>query len=439
MARTADPKKRALPKPQRLRLKNGLRVVVVPLPHLHTVAAGVFARAGSRYESPKTNGLSHFLEHMLFRGTADHPSPYAFNLALESLGGSLRAATHVDFTVYDVAVPPENLTASLALLAAPFHSPMFKDIETEKRIVAEEILSDLDESGREVDIENLSRRLLFGKNPLAFKITGHASRVKTFTRAHLRTHLKRHYGAENLVLCLAGPVSLTKARAAAERTFGRIPRGKRVPVPAVPKVSARAARFLAADRRSSQADVRICFRTFGQRDPRITALHVLGRVLDDGLSSRLYRRICEDSGLAYDAFGSAEVYEDTGVFDFGATVSHEKSGLVVEEFFQMLREIKNGDVTAQELEKAKTRHGYSLTTTLDQAESMMSFYGVETLFGIEDSLAEIQDRVRRVTLKDLVTVAREVFDPRGAHCVTVGDPKSRRLAERAFRTAVAKG
>lgn len=331
--------------------------MVVPLPHLHSVAAGVFSRAGSRYERPETNGLSHFLEHMLFRGTREHPSAYAYNLALESLGGSLRAATHVDFTVYDVTVPKENLGASLALLAEPFGAPLMLDIETEKRIVAEEILGDLDTSGRELDIENLSRRLLFGRDPLAYKITGSARRVQSFTRAQLRAHLRRHYGARNLVLCLAGPVTPKEALAAAQRAFGAIPPGVRRALPAVPPAGRRGAKFLGADRRSSQADVRICFRTPGQRDKRVTALHVLGRVLDDGLSSRLYRRICEDSGLAYDAFGSAEVYEDTGVFDLGATVSPKKAGAVITEFFAMLEEIRAGSVTPAELEKAKTRHG----------------------------------------------------------------------------------
>ena len=137
----------------------------------------MFVRAGSRYEDAPTNGLSHLLEHMVFRGTATHPSSYAFNRVIEDLGGSLDAATQVDSTSFELEVPPENVLAGMAPFAEIFRAPVFADLETEKRILREEILEDLDEDERDVDAENIARALLYGEHPLGYSITGSLANV----------------------------------------------------------------------------------------------------------------------------------------------------------------------------------------------------------------------------------------------------------------------
>src|SRR5207248_5592224 len=126
-------------------LANGLRLVTVELPHLHTAALVVYAKVGSRYETPADNGLSHFLEHMLFRGTERHPSSYALNYAIEDLGGTLYAETGRDYSLYQISVNPELVGQGIALLADIFAAPAFTQIELEREIVLEEINEDLDE------------------------------------------------------------------------------------------------------------------------------------------------------------------------------------------------------------------------------------------------------------------------------------------------------
>ncbi|MFW6085971.1 MAG: M16 family metallopeptidase [Myxococcota bacterium] len=190
----------------RVTLDNGLRVVVSPLGHLHTVSVGLFVAAGSRHEDDRTNGLSHMLEHMLFRGTANHPSAYALNLAIERLGGTLYGATHADFTTYQVDVPPANVEPVLRLFVEILTAPLFRDLDVEKRVLREEILEDLDEDGNDVDADNVVRQLLFSPHPLGFKITGSLDNVQGFTPQDLRAHLQRLYGARNMVLCVAGAV-----------------------------------------------------------------------------------------------------------------------------------------------------------------------------------------------------------------------------------------
>src|SRR3954463_7249456 len=144
-----------------LTLSNGLRVVLVPQPNVHRAVAALYLRAGSRFETAADNGISHFLEHMVFRGTASLRTAHDQALAFERLGGTLYAATHVDHGVMSVAVPPQNLERVIGLLADVTISPRFSELEVERGIVREEILEDLDDDMRDVDPDNLSRELIY--------------------------------------------------------------------------------------------------------------------------------------------------------------------------------------------------------------------------------------------------------------------------------------
>src|SRR5580704_3958445 len=153
-------------------LTNGLRVVVAPLPQLHRSHVALWARVGSRFERGEENGISHFLEHMIYRGTARVPSAHAVNLAFERLGGSLFASTQVDHGIFSLTLPPESLDEACRLFGEVLSEPAFLDIDIERGIVVEEILEDLDDEGRQVDADNLSRALIYKDHPLGFTITG---------------------------------------------------------------------------------------------------------------------------------------------------------------------------------------------------------------------------------------------------------------------------
>ena len=155
-----------------LELGNGLDVVLVPMEGVHRAVASLYLRVGSRFEGQHDNGISHFLEHMVFRGTPSMASAHDQALAFERLGATLYAATHVDHGVMTVSVPPTNLERVLALLAEVAVAPRFSHIEVERGIVREEILEDLDDDGRDVDADNITRALMYPEHPLGFTITG---------------------------------------------------------------------------------------------------------------------------------------------------------------------------------------------------------------------------------------------------------------------------
>src|SRR6185369_12633384 len=233
----------------RARLSNGLRMLTIETPHLHTASVCLYVRAGSRYETPATNGLSHFLEHMLFRGSGRYPSSFALNLAIEELGGTLYAETGRDYSLYQITLHPKQVARGLEILGDLFSSPAFRDIDLERKIVVEEILEDLDDRGRNVNVDDQSRRLAWGNHPLGYPITGPMRNVKRFSLADVRAHFRRFYGAANMVLAVAGPLDHGDVRAQAREAFARVHPGSRRR-PRAPQPNSHGPRFRAVHNES---------------------------------------------------------------------------------------------------------------------------------------------------------------------------------------------
>lgn len=401
-------------------LSNGLPVVLVPQPAVHRAVASLYLRVGSRFETAANNGVSHFLEHMVFRGTSSLPSAHDQALAFERLGGTLYAATHVDHGVMSVGVPPSNLERVLALLGEVTIAPRFTEIEVERGIVREEILEDLDDDGRDIDADNLARAVMYDEHPLGFTITGGLDALDRFDERMLRAHHARHYTTANAVLCVAGRIGDVDACVrTVERCFGAMPRGERVPVTPPPELPKRP-RFSAVENTSSQTDLRIAFRAASERDPQEPAVEMLMRVLDDGMSTRLYERICDRLGLCYDVSGMFEAYEDDGVLDVAAGAQHERATLVTKEIFSLLHDLAAHGPTDDELDKARDRHLWSVEAMLDDAEATAGFYGLAALAGIARSPLARHDEIARVTREEVRAAAELVFRPERLCAVAVG-------------------
>ena len=188
-------------KPVRKTLSNGLRLVAVPMPHVHRSVVEIQLRTGSRFESREENGISHFLEHMLYRGTPTYPTAHDQALAFESLGGTLVGATAKDFGSLLIAMPPERFLDVLPLLSEVYQEPIFGGIDIERSIVREEILEGLDDAGNLIDANDLIAALAFPDHPLGFPITGLAERLESFDTTRLRRHHQRYYSGATTVTC----------------------------------------------------------------------------------------------------------------------------------------------------------------------------------------------------------------------------------------------
>jgi predicted Zn-dependent peptidase len=412
-------------------LGNGLRVVVAPQPQLHRAHVALYVRVGSRFETPSTNGLSHFLEHMLYRGTPSLSTAHEVNHAFESLGGYLYAATQTDFGVFSVTLPSESIAQASMLFGEVLAHPTFNDIEIEKGIVCEEILEDLDDEGRQVDADNLTRMMIYPTHPLGYTITGDEERVRSFTQPMLRTHHTRHYNAANSVLAFSGAVDPDACLALAEESFARLAKGEPVRTDA-PVHHQKKARLDIVENVSSQTELRVCFRAVPERSEHRPAMDMLMRIIDDGMSTRLYHRICDSKGLCYDVGASFDGYEDDGVLDFAAGVQHARTSVVTKEILGLLCDLAKEGPTEAEVEKARRRNAWEMRTISDSPEELAGFYAGGFLF---DRFETPEARVAAnaaVTPKRLREMAEILAQPDRLNVLAVGlleDGEDKRLED----------
>jgi predicted Zn-dependent peptidase len=412
-------------------LGNGLRVAVVPQPHLSRAHVSLYLRVGSRYETAATNGISHFLEHMIYRGSPRLRTAHDVNHAFESLGGYLYAATQTDFGVFSVTVPPENLARAADLFGEVLSQPTFADMEIEKEIVCEEILEDLDDEGRMIDADNISRQMIYPSHPLGFTITGDEKQVRAFDERTLRAHHERHYTTANAVLGFAGAVDYASAFALAEEHFATMPRGEEV-LSDVPVHAQKKPRFKIVENSSSQTELRVCFRAVGEQTEWRPAIDMLMRILDDGMSTRLYHRICDDKGLCYDVCGAFEGYEDDGILDFAAGCQHARSSVITKEILEMLVDLAEGGPTEDELAKARRRNAWETRQMFDVPEEVCGVYAGGVLFErFETPEARLANN-GRVTAERIRDLCRMVVQPDRLNVLAVGlleKDEEKRLAD----------
>ncbi len=414
------------------KLPNGLRVSAVRMPHVRRSVIDVHTRTGSRFESPVHNGISHFLEHMLHRGTARHPSAHALALAFEGLGGALSAMTYVDHGAISLAAPPENLIELVDVLAEVLLAPIFSGLEVEKGIVREEILESLDEEGRSVEADHLLRALAFPEHPLGFPITGSLATLDSFDIPLLREQHRARYVAEGSVVTIAGPIDPEATLSHVAQAFAALPNG--APPEAEAPAAQRGLRFSHVKYPGSQASVRVAFRAPGEHDVDEPATELLLRVLDDGMATRLYERLCDERGLCYDVSASYEAYADAGLFDVAADAAPERSEAVIAEIFAVLHALRDQGPTQAELDKAKKRFAWQLEEQDDDPAALSSFYGLGELTGIARTPKDRKQLLQATSLEDVRRAAQRVFSRDQLNVLIVG-PLGAKVRDRLERAA----
>ena len=406
-------------------LRNGAILTSLRLPRARHVALAVAVRVGSRHEPIALGGISHFLEHMLFRGTKEHPTSFAQNFAFESLGGTLDAATSAETTIFSATVPREAAASALELVAEMFREPVMAHLELERNVVREELLDALDEDDQLVDADELTAQALFGAHPLGHAIGGSVASLGAITEADLRSWHRTHYVGSNLVIALAGAVS-ERTREAARRAFGSVPAGTRSnPQPFASTDAASRVRLVHTT--GSQVDLRTSFLVPGVRDPRWAAITMLTRILDDGMSARVFRTMIEDRGLAYEAFGDLDPYTDVSSFSLGASCRPESAPEATRELLALARGAGE-HITDAEIARVRTRVLFELDLARASAEANVDLLLGHELDGQTASLDALATRAARVTRDDLEEAARTMFRREALAVVAVGplDAKQRK-------------
>lgn len=408
---------------QTTELENGLRVTTIGLPHLHTTSLSMFVKVGSRFEASRDNGLSHFVEHMLFRGTRTYPSSRELSVAIESLGSSLHAETGRDLSVYYLSVEPDVIHPAMELMAEVLSRPSFADIELERSLILEEMVADYDEAGVEVNGDDIARGLLFGTHPLAQRIIGPESNVRRFSEADVRRHFARHYTASNMHLCVAGPVGADAVLTSARAYFGHIARGESMPVSA-PQVDRDQVSYRHVNDSGSQTSVHLLFHAIPDMAPEYLASVALRRALDDGMSTPLHYELCDQRGLAYEISAGIEPLADVALFDITGATSQAKVPQLIDGILTIIDRFRHSQVSADELARIKRRYRYELASVMDDGYALASLLCSPTLYYQPRSIEARRRAMDEMSAADIQVAAQTIFCPARMVVAVVG-PLSR--------------
>ncbi len=402
----------------RNRLSNGLPVLILRLPHVHAVSCAMMVRAGPRYEQLHENGISHLVEHLVLRGTRTHPHSRDFHIAVEAIGGEINGLTQRDACTIHITVPPRHARDGLRLLGEVCTEPTLEGLEIERKVVIEEILDTYDGDGRDLDIDTLSRRILWGAHPIGLPVAGEASVVERLADAHCRTHFEKLFAAENGVLVIAGRVDPDEMLAEAASTFGRMPRGRTLPELGRP-IPREGLPIHVQPSEDAQVSLLLSFTAPHEHDPDFPALLLLKRILDDGFGARLRQAIVEQRGIAYSMAAAIDAYADIAALDVEIVCAEEKAESAVRETLAVLESL--GDISDAELDRAKTRHVSELEFALDDPSEIAGWYGASALMGRNAGYEDWLDEAMKVTPADVAALAARMFD-RGRAVLTLVGP-----------------
>jgi predicted Zn-dependent peptidase len=405
-------------------LPNGLTVVTVEMPHIHTVEVSMFVRAGLRFEDKQNNGISHFLEHMMFRGNRKYTNSIALNMEFEKIGQDLRASTLGEYTQYGFSPHISELEKGMEIFSEFFNSPTFPDIEIERGIILEEYYEDLNEEGINVDINNHACKLLYPETPMSWPTIGTEETIKNISVEMLRVFFSSHYAPGNMVLAMSGPIEHDRNLQLVGKYFSGFSNGEN-PIPKnyfVGSISEKQSQpqFLFQHDSDSQIELQICFRSCSYNHDDFLTLGLISRIFDDGFTSRLQRVLREERGLVYSVECRATSMSDIGTMDFDVTVRPEK---LVEVSKVLIQEIKNFirlGPSDFEVDHVKKRYMFDLDLELDDPYKQVMRYAFPHLYSEEMSLDEERNQIMAISKGEIIEVARRTFVSEKLNLILVG-------------------
>jgi predicted Zn-dependent peptidase len=399
---------------------NGLRVVTTPVPTAQSVSVNVFVGVGSRGEDRQSNGLSHYLEHMLFKGTEKRPSAIAIAEAIEGAGGVLNAYTAKELTCYWNQVPYDRLELAMDVVADMVVSSLLdaEEIDRERSVVQQEIKRAYDQPSAWAN--ELLSRASSGDQPVGWPIAGTEETVGSLQRQHFVDHVRTWYVPNNMVLSVAGNTERSQVVEAARRYFDSL---EKRPVPAFEPAQHEVPqeRVLVEKREIAQSNLALGLRALSRTDPDRYALMILNSILGRGMSSRLFKEVRERRGLAYAVGSGVSRHNDTGLLTISAGVSaenlREAAQVILEEVFKLC------DQPVPEAEMTKGRD-YTVGTFRLSLETPMALAqrAGESLLttGEIEPIEEVVAKLEAVTADDVMRVARRLFRREGVSAAVVG-------------------
>jgi len=406
-------------------LANGVRVITESMAHVRSVSVGIWIGTGSRRETSEQNGLSHFIEHMLFKGTT-HRSAEDIARSVDSIGGNLDAFTAKELVCFNTKVLDEHLSLAWDVLADLVLNPLFRpeDIEKEKGVILEEIKMEADSP--DYLVHEIFSSNFWKDHPLGKPILGTRETVKRFDSDGLRSYYSEVYAPENLLVTAAGNLTHDRLVSLVRAHFESLPPGKPVTPDPAPNTHAR----IALRNKKALEQVHLCLGVPSYPRPHDDrfACYVLNTLLGGGMSSRLFQNIRERQGLAYAVFSELNPYRDTGCLSIYAGTSVESARKVVESIVNEFRDLKDHAVGDEELRRAKDHLKGSLMLSLESTASRMSNLAQQEMyFRRFFTLDELVESIESVTAADVQRIAQAFFDPKQIAVTVLGNLENLKL------------
>lgn len=390
-------------------LSNGLRIVAVPIKNAKSVTVLILVGTGSKYETKDINGISHFLEHMFFKGTKKRPTTLKISETLDMIGGSYNAFTSKEVTGFWAKVDKKNTDIALDWISDMFLNSKFdaEEIEREKGVVIEEANMYLDMP--QSYVSEIFEELLYGNQPAGWRIVGDKEQILAYNREKLMEYYKGHYASHNTVICVAGDISAKQIEQKVQKYFVGIEKSE---TPKKEKTQEKQSKpgVMVHYKKTDQTHFCVGVRAYDMFDKRRYALSLMAIILGGNMSSRLFISVRERHGLGYYIHTSVDATTDTGYL---VTQSGIKNGnlekalsLVLKEY----RDLKDIKITPRELKKAKDYLRGSMSLSLDTTDAQASFYATqEVMEGTTISPEEKLKMIDKVSINDIKKVAEDIF------------------------------
>jgi len=429
-------------------LKNGLRLITVPMPQMESVTVMVGVGAGSRYETKKVNGLFHFIEHMAFKGTKKRPTTLAIASEVDGVGGEFNAFTDKEFTGYYLKLASKHTKLAFDILSDMLTNSLFKpeEIEREKGVIIEEINMYEDTPIRR--IWDVFIRLLYGENPMGWDIAGESRIIKAIKRQDFLRCIDRLYYPENMVVAVAGKLNdkeiknmtenfFSSLRAAARQSAGsgdaRRKAGQKVTKSI--KIKQNQPRLKLINKTTEQGHFCLGVPGYNLFHKDRFALGILAAILGGGMSSRLFLEIREKRGLAYYVGSEVDYYTDSGFLLNRAGVRLEKIQEAIKIVLEELANLTSKKVSQKELNKAKEFTKGGLILALEDSKNIANRYAAQLILeGQVRTPEQTLKLINKVTVEDVQRVAKDIFKPQKLNLAIIGPYKEETRFKKLLKT-----
>ncbi len=406
--------------------KNGLRVVTVPMKDNPTVTVLVLVGTGSDYEKKEINGISHFLEHMCFKGTTKRLSAKIIAEELDTMGCQYNAFTGHEYTGYYAKGDSKNFKKIFDIIVDIYLNSTLPeiDIEKEKGVIIEEL--NMYEDIPQIQVQDLFARALYGDQPAGRTIIGTKENIKKMKRDDFIKYRKIHYTSNNTIIIVAGQVKTNEVCKEVTKYFSNVNNHKFDKKKKTKNIQSKP-NILIKDKKTDQTHFILGFRTFSLFDKRNPSLLVLSTILGLGMSSRLFIKLREEMGVAYYVKAVNDASLDYGSFQISAGVNNNRIKEVIKEIINECNSLKKSFITIRELNKAKSFLIGNTKLSLEATDDIANFYGMQELMKKDiKTLKEKIKEINNVTIKDVNKIAKTIFQNKNLNLAIVGPIKEKK-------------